>query len=118
MDPVVPDTSEAMPDTEFHAAVAAIHAGDVAALERLLDEHPRLLRDRLDEPFQYGGYFQQPRLLWFVADNPNLVEALPPNIVEVTRAILARGAEPEDLDYTLELPSCSPRTPRWPSRWP
>lgn len=37
-------------DPLVHQAVAAIDAGDVAALERLLAEHPRLLRERLDAP--------------------------------------------------------------------
>ena len=37
-------------DVLFREAVAAIDAGDVAALERLLQEHPELVRDRLTDP--------------------------------------------------------------------
>jgi peptide-methionine (S)-S-oxide reductase len=60
-----------------------------------------VLRDRAEGP--YPPYFARPRLLWFVANNPNLIETMPPNIVAVTRALLAHGAEQEDLDYTLAL---------------
>jgi hypothetical protein len=92
-----------MPDAEFQRAVAAIHAGDLAMLEQLLDAHPRLLRDRLDHDYGYGDYFGHPRLLWFVADNPTLIQTMPANIVAVARAIIVRGVERADLDYTLEL---------------
>jgi len=74
-----------IPDPLFREAVAAIDAGDVSALEHLLAQHPRLVRDRLE----YGeGYFRQPYLLWFVAENPIRQGRLPQNIVPVTRAIL------------------------------
>jgi hypothetical protein len=92
-----------MPDAEFVQAVAAIHAGDVARLERLLDAHPRLLRERLEHDCGHGDYFRRPCLIWFVADNPNLVATMPANIVVVARAFIARGVERADLDYTLEL---------------
>jgi Ankyrin repeats (3 copies) len=92
-----------MPDAEFDQAVTAIHAGDIATLERLLDAHPRLLRETLPEDHGYGDYFRDPRLLWFVADNPNLIATIPANIVAVARAIIVRGVERADLDYTLEL---------------
>ena len=36
-------------DSLFREAVAAIDAGDVASVERHLAEHPRLVRDRLEE---------------------------------------------------------------------
>ncbi len=48
-------------------------------------------------------YFLDPKLLWFVANNPNLIDRMPANIVEVTRAIIARGIDREDLQYALEL---------------
>jgi peptide-methionine (S)-S-oxide reductase len=95
-------------DPSFRVAVAAIHAGDLTALERLLDAEPRLLRERILEPgcYRESGrqqYFLDPKLIWFVAGNPVLVAKLPANIVVVTRALLVRGVEREDLDYTLEL---------------
>jgi peptide-methionine (S)-S-oxide reductase len=91
-------------DPQFRAAVAAIHRGDTAALARLLDAHPRLLRERAIEPACYPpSYFRDPRLFWFVANNPTLVKAQAPNIVEIARTMIARGVEKSDLDYTLEL---------------
>jgi len=40
-------------DPAFRAAVAALHAGDVAELERRLDAEPRLVRERIVEPGCY-----------------------------------------------------------------
>lgn len=103
-----------IPDPLFREAVSAIDAGDVGALERLLAEHPRLVRDRLE----YGeGYFHRPYLLWFVAENPIRRGRLSGNIAQVTRAIV-RAAEREGVDrlrdqetYALGL-VCSGRVPR------
>lgn len=91
-------------DPLFREAVGALHRGDVAALGRLLETHPRLLRERAVEPDCYPrDYFRDPKLFWFVANNPILVKPMPRNIVAVTEAMLARGIEKPDLDYTLEL---------------
>lgn len=84
-------------------AVAAIQSGDIPALERALDADPELLHRRLTGYRDHGDYFRDPKLLWFVADNPNLIETMPANSVELTRALLARAPEQADLDYTLEL---------------
>ncbi len=95
---------------KFDEAVAAIDAGDVPALERLLAADPRLARERLDEPSE--GYFARPYLLWFVAENPIRNGTLPPNIVEVTRVILrAAPHEQEALDYAVGLVATG-RVPR------
>ncbi|HWM89317.1 MAG TPA: ankyrin repeat domain-containing protein [Thermoanaerobaculia bacterium] len=101
-------------DPLVREAVAAIDAGHVGALERLLAAHPELVRDRID----YGeGYFQQPYLLWFVAENPIRNGKLPRNIAQVTRTILGaaerQGVDSlrEQLDYALEL-VCSGRIAR------
>jgi peptide-methionine (S)-S-oxide reductase len=56
-------------------------AGDGSALERLLETHPRLLRERLDSG---EGYFRRPYLLWFVAENPVRNGRLPRNIANVS----------------------------------
>jgi GNAT superfamily N-acetyltransferase len=93
-------------DPAFRAAVDAIHRGDINGLERLVDAQPRLLQERIREPDCYRDsgreqYFLDPLLLWFVANNPVLVETMPADIVEVTRALLARGAE--GIDTTLGL---------------
>jgi hypothetical protein len=87
----------------MHDAVAALQAGDIPTLKRLLDAEPRLLHARIRGFGDHGDYFRDPNILWFVANNPKLVETMPANIVDVTRALLAREPEEEDLDYTLEL---------------
>ncbi len=112
----------ALLDELFREAVTAVDAGDVAALERLLAEHPRLVRDRLARPGQWlrekvGGalrsFFKKPYLLWFVAEDPVRNGTLPANIADVTGAIV-RAAEREgvkslreQLDYALRLVSWS-----------
>ncbi len=95
-------------DPVFRDAVAAIHAGDATTLARLLDVHPRLLTERIREPECYrqaqrSQYFRDPMLVWFVADNPNLVVPMPPGLVDCAREIVRRGVAQEDLDYTLGL---------------
>jgi hypothetical protein len=87
-------------DPELRDAVVAIHAGDLAAIERLPAE---LLHRRIIEPEGYGdSYFRDPMLLWFVAGNPSL-RRLPDNIAQVTRVLMSRGPAQTDRDYTLEL---------------
>lgn len=105
-------------DSLFREAVSAIDAGDVATLEGLLAAHPRLVRDRLDSPGAWlrdkvgsalDGFFQQPYLLWFVAEDPVLNGRLPRNIAPVARAIIQAaeregvGSLQEQLDYALRL---------------
>ena len=91
-------------DPQFRAAAEAIQRGDVEMLARLLDERPALLQERAIEPEAAPrGYFSDPKLFWFVANNPTLVPEPPANIVEVARLMIDRGVEPADLDYTLEL---------------
>src|SRR3989441_8199282 len=85
-------------------------------------KHPRLVRDRLDTPGAWlrdkvggalDGFFQQPYLLWFVAEDPVRNGRLPRNIAQMTRAIIEAaervGVEslPEQLDYALRLVSWS-----------
>ncbi|MDB5027102.1 MAG: Ankyrin repeat-containing protein [Candidatus Eremiobacteraeota bacterium] len=99
-------------DRSFRAAVDAIHAGDVAALGRLLDDEPRLLRERIRGPEAYRiaarhQYFLDPKLFWFVANNPTRVERMPANVVDVARVMIDRGVDKSDLDYTLELTATS-----------
>jgi peptide-methionine (S)-S-oxide reductase len=98
----------AISDASFREAVASIHRGDVARLEQLLDAEPRLLNDRILGPEVYRkrkrhDYFRDPKLFWYVANNPTIVERMAPNIVDVARAMIARGVAAEDLDYPLGL---------------
>ena len=48
-------------------------------------------------------YFRDPRLFWFIANNPTLKRRMPDNMVEVAETMIARGVEQGDLDYALEL---------------
>ena len=103
-------------DQLFQEAVALIGAGDVPALQRLLSEHPELARERLVAPGSWlrdkiggalDGFFKDPYLLWFGAEDVPVLGRLPENIADVTRAILraARGAPgwQEQFDSTLRL---------------
>ena len=95
-------------DPSFRAAVSAIHRGDVAGLVQLLETEPRLLSERIVEPECYRQarrpqYFRDPRLFWFIANNPTLVKTMPANMVAVAGTMIARGVDKADLDYALEL---------------
>jgi ankyrin repeat protein len=95
-------------DLSFRAAVTALQSGDVAGLAGLLDDQPRLLRERILEPECYreasrSQYFRDPKLFWFIANNPTLVQRIPDNIVEVAETMIVRGVDRADLDYALEL---------------
>lgn len=95
-------------DPTFRAAVRAIQSGDVDVLARLLTERPSLLQERVREPDCYHqaprpNYFLDPRLFWFIANNPRLVADMPANTVEIADVMIARGVTREDLDYALEL---------------
>jgi peptide-methionine (S)-S-oxide reductase len=103
-------------DKFFQQAVALIGAGDVPALDRLLTEHPQLARERLATPGPWlrekiggalDGFFKDPYLLWFVAEDAPVYGVLPKNIAEVARTILrmAQGSPglQDQLDSTLRL---------------
>ena len=109
-------------DARFREAVLAIDAGDVDTLTRLMVADPALARVRLESPGAWlreivgralDGFFRQPYLLWFVAEDPVRTGRLPANIGAVTRAIIdAARREPasnlqEQLDYALTLVSWS-----------
>lgn len=109
-------------DEDFRKAVAAIDAGDVARLERLLASDPVLARERLTEPGAWlrdrigqaaDGFFARPYLLWFVAEDPVRNGTLPPNIADVARTIIdatqRAGASnlQEQVDYAITLVSWS-----------
>jgi hypothetical protein len=111
-------------DASFRKAVAAIDAGDVEELERLIAAAPTLVRERLASPGAWlrdkvgsalDGFFERPYLLWFVAEDPVRNATLPENIVAVTRAIIGAARREskanlqEQLDYALTLVSWSCR---------
>lgn len=120
-------TSPQLLDSLFRDAVIAMDAGDVATIERLLAEHPRLVRERLDAPGAWlrdtvggalDGFFQRPYLLWFVAEDPVRNGTLPGNAADVAGAIVQaarrEGVESlrEQLDYALRLVAWSPVAPK------
>ena len=94
-------------DPLFREAVEAIDAGNLSVLQRLLESNPPLVRKRLDHPTE--GYFKNPYLLWFIADNPIRQEKLPANIDEITSLLIkfvkqnARESFQEQIDYTFTL---------------
>jgi hypothetical protein len=95
-------------DPSFRAAVKALQRGETRRLGRLIDAEPRLLRERILGPEAYRKatrhqYFRDPRLFWFIANNPTLLKRMPANMVEVAETMVARGVEQADLDYALEL---------------
>lgn len=95
-------------DTLFLRAVEAIDRGDISALQQLLEENPDLATKRLSTPNE-EGYFANPFLLWFVADNPIRHEKIKPNIVDIAKLIidvLQTQKHPKYqyiVDYTLGL---------------
>jgi len=116
-----PNDSAAI-DATFREAVSAIDTGDIATLQGLMTANPVLVRDRLESPGAWlrdtvgkavDGFFRQPYLLWFVAEDPVRNGTLPKNIAAVARAIIdaarVEGAPnlQEQLDYALTLVSWS-----------
>jgi hypothetical protein len=98
-------------DPLFRHALNLLDAGDAGGLRSHLQEHPGLVHQRV--VFEGGNYFRNPGLLEFVAENPVRNGKLPPNIVEVARAILEAGSKKERdiISSTLGL-VCSGRVAR------
>lgn len=100
----------------FREAVESIDSGNIYLLQQLLEANPELVTKRLDTPNE-EGYFKNPYLLWFIANNPIRYDKLPDNIVEITRIILKVLQENRDdnyqhiVDYTLGL-VCTGRIPK------
>jgi len=100
---------ERIEDATFRRGVELLDGGDIAGLRAHLRQHPKLAQQRV--LFEGENYFRNPTLLEFVAENPVRRGALPPNIVEVTKVILAAGVERSALNETLAL-ICSGRVSR------
>lgn len=90
-------------------AVALMDAGDAASLRAHLAAYPDLVHRRVH--FPGGGYFAEPTLLEFVAENPVRHGAMPRNVVEVARILLDAGASKGSAAATLGLVA-SGRVPR------
>lgn len=99
-------------DANFRAAVAAMSAGNLEELRRLLRDHPYLVTAQAEENGEFAGpYFSHPYLLEFVPENPIRTRKLPPNICEMAQAIIDAGSPKSALDKTLALAAsgCVPR---------
>jgi ankyrin repeat protein len=87
------------PVFEFEAAVEAVVNGDLAALEDALRRDPALVSARSSRVCAFDPPVHRATLLHYVAANG--VEAYrqktPPNAVEIARALLQAGAEPDAL---------------------
>ena len=103
-------------DSLFREAIDLLDAGNVAELDRHLEKHPELLANATSfsqTSFLHGTqpsqYFHQPKLLWFIAENPTRNGNLPANIVEITKLIIDKqrvhssATLQEDVNYTLGL---------------
>ena len=100
---------ERIEDPAFRRAVDLLDAGDVAGLRTHLEQHPKLVRQRVE--FEGGNYFRNPSPLEFIAENPVRHGKLPQNIVDIAKVILDAGPEPSAIDETLMLVSTG-RVPR------
>jgi hypothetical protein len=105
-------------DLPFRQAIEAIDAGDLPRLEWLIANDPELVRERMRPAPDWlrdqigdalDGFFRDPYLLWFVAEDPVRNGRLPPNIARVARTIV-EGAHrdrvssfQEQIDYALTL---------------
>lgn len=82
-----------MSDNSFLRALAALDAGDLATLGSLIDAEVLGYRCFAGEWYE-SGYFAGAMLLHHVAGNP-IRCPLPGNVVEITRLLLDRGADPQ-----------------------
>jgi peptide-methionine (S)-S-oxide reductase len=110
-------------DALFREAVAAIDAGDIPTLTRLLEDHPQLVRERLTAPGEWlrsqigralDGFFKDPYLLWFVTEDAVRTGQLSPNVGAVARTIIDAAKRAgvshlqHQLDSTFHFAVCSP----------
>ena len=96
-------------NSTFRRAVELLDAGDVPGLRAQLNQHPKLVHQRV--VFEGGNYFRNPTLLEFVAENPVRHGTLPANIVAVARVILDAGPSQSAKNEALMLVSTG-RVPR------
>ena len=98
-------------DLLFQQAVTLLAAGDLPALDRLLTDHPELARQPLTTPAPWlrekignalDGFFKNPYLLWFIAEDVPVLGTLPPNIPDLARTILLHAQGSPDLQHQLD----------------
>jgi ankyrin repeat protein len=85
---IPPGPTPSIPAALFEAAVDAVVAGNVGELERLMDQHPELVRARSTRP-------HRATLLIYVGANgvEDFRQRTPPNAVDIVSLLIARGAD-------------------------
>ncbi len=81
---------ERITDEEFLSALLLLDAGDLDGLRKFLKTHPDAARRRVH--FEGMGYFSNPHLIDFAAENPVRNGSLPSNIVAIVEALLDAGS--------------------------
>ncbi len=103
----------------FESAIEAVVNGDLAALEALLRDHPELVHARSTRVTHFDPPSHRATLLHYVGANgiEGHRQRTPKNAVEITRALLQAGAEPDAVAYlyggecttmSLLVSSCHP----------
>ncbi|PYQ00847.1 MAG: hypothetical protein DMF82_20930 [Acidobacteria bacterium] len=87
------------PVSRFESAVEAVINGDVAALQRLLREHPELVRQRSTIVTHHDPPVHGATLLHYIAANgvEGHRQKTPKNAVEIAKVLLGAGAEVDAL---------------------
>ena len=81
-------------DTAFKQAIDLIDAGDAVKLADWLNANSRLLTETVPvAENNAGAYFANPKLLWFVAENPIRNNSLPPNIADIANTIIVAALQ-------------------------
>lgn len=94
-------TDDDSPVQRFEAAVEAVVTGDLTTLESLLLQHPDLVLARSARVTHFDPPEHRATLLHYVAANgvEGHRQMTPPNAVDVARALLRAGAEPDALAH-------------------
>ncbi len=94
---------ERIADPAFRQAIALMDAGEAKDLRAHLDAHGDLVQLRVSTG--EDGYFSEPYLLEFVAENPIRNGHMPENVVDVATVVIEGGTGPEAIQATLGLVS-------------
>jgi len=87
----------------FRNAVEALDSGDLPRLEKLLADHPFLIRYQCHIGAWYEtGYFACATLLYHIAGNPDR-GPIPGNILDIARLLISRDFDAKAAEYTLGL---------------
>ncbi|PUZ29407.1 hypothetical protein DCC81_08145 [Chitinophaga parva] len=98
-------------DSRVILAIALIDAGDIANLMHLLRKYPELVQRRLIN--HQEGYFKDPYLLWFIADNPVRKGKRPGNMIRLIEELIetVKQLAPDtclyQIDHALKLVASS-----------